>query len=67
MSESPLLSSETSARFDHTSVPHTGQVFHGDVRPVSPTRHMAGIEYDSHCCWSKLLGMVRGKEVRVKY
>ena len=34
------------ARFEHTEVPHTRQVFHGYLHPMSPTTHMACIEID---------------------
>ena len=33
--------SDPRARFEHTEVPHTRQVFHGDLHPMSPTKHMA--------------------------
>ena len=48
------------ARFDHTEIPHTLQIWHGNLHPMSPTKHLDWLENDQHNCQGQ--GQAKTKE-----
>ena len=39
-------------RFDHTDILHTWQLWHGNMHPMSPTKHLDWLENNQHVWWS---------------